>query len=544
MSDRSSLHADAKEILAGFEQKVGLSNVDFELKERTDGPVLSVLLGKPTDRFFRALKEASDEARVDNTYRERVTIKKHSPDSWVLRAETRLLQRVLSESLTVSEHSFEEDFFSRYIPSVVGAENQILATGNHIVFGRRGSGKSSLLVYAMRKYQATKRPYAWIAMQTYDRRSDIAVAADIIIDVLEQINKRYDGGIVTDAVLHKLETLLEKPRSITAEKLRLLVPDLKRALALVVAAHGPFTVFLDDFHVVSATIQPELLSVFYAFCRGNQVSLKVSAIEQFTRVWDPATRAGLETPNDAQVIRLDYNLTKPDKSLEHISSILSAHAAYCGLPSIAVLCPKGAMSRLVWVAAGVPRDAINMFVQALVSAVNEGEKHVSITGINLAASQAADDKMRFVEMDSSGAFKDALKVLERIKIFCTREKKKNAFLVESKNDDPFFENIRKLIDLRLLHVLHPGITPGEAGVRWLALLLDYGFYTGVRAGKSIDLFQSEAKAPEVKELRKLPRFRSESDDGKKASPTTTSRATKSRKVKAGNAKTKSRRSAN
>jgi hypothetical protein len=172
------------------------------------------------------------------------------------------------------------------------------------------------------------------------------------------------------------------------------------------------------------------------------------------------------------------------------------------------------MARLVWVAAGVPRDAINMFSQALIRAANENKRQVSITGINMAASQAADDKMRFVEMDSSGAFKDALRVLDDIKQFCIRGSKQNAFLVESKNDDPLFENIRKLIDLRFLHVLHPGITPDQAGVRWLALLLDYGFYTGVRAGKSIDLFQREGRSPEVKELRKLPRFRGEVSEKK------------------------------
>jgi hypothetical protein len=32
--------------------------------------------------------------------------------------------------------------------------------------------------------------------------------------------------------------------------------------------------------------------------------------------------------------------------------------------------------------------------------------------------------------------------------------------------------------LRLVHVISEGITVGEAGRKFLALILDYGFYTG------------------------------------------------------------------
>jgi hypothetical protein len=82
----------------------------------------------------------------------------------------------------------------------------------------------------------------------------------------------------------------------------------------------------------------------------------------------------------------------------------------------------------------------------------------------------------------------------------------NAFLLEIKNDDPTFKAIQELIALRFVHVLHEGITPHEAGRRYQALMLDYGFYVGIRAARSVDLFQKEPKAPSVQQLRKLPIF--------------------------------------
>jgi hypothetical protein len=97
-------------------------------------------------------------------------------------------------------------------------------------------------------------------------------------------------------------------------------------------------------------------------------------------------------------------------------------------------------------------------------------------------------------------------VLEDLKDFCIKQKRKNAFLVEIQNDDPVYQNITKLVDLRLVHVISEGITVGEAGRKFLALILDYGFYTGIRAAQSVDLFNKQTERVTYKELRKLPIF--------------------------------------
>lgn len=58
--------------------------------------------------------------------------------------------------------------------------------------------------------------------------------------------------------------------------------------------------------------------------------------------------------------------------------------------------------------------------------------------------------------------------------------------------------------MRLLHVISEGITVGDAGRKYLALILDYGFYTGVRAAQSVDLFNKQTGKVAYKDLRKLP----------------------------------------
>jgi hypothetical protein len=56
----------------------------------------------------------------------------------------------------------------------------------------------------------------------------------------------------------------------------------------------------------------------------------------------------------------------------------------------------------------------------------------------------------------------------------------------------------------LLHVISEGITVGEAGRKYLGLILDYGFYTGIRAAQIVDLFNKQTARVVYRDLRKLP----------------------------------------
>ena len=419
--------------------------------------------------------------------------------------EVKLFIRVLSESLTINRHSFSSDFFSRDIKSVSGAEDKIISSANHVVFGRRGSGKSSLLLYSMHKRENSQQPFAWIDMQVYTQRSDNRVIVDILQGILTQARDALTDKSAMESLNIKLQKILNQDEEPPTKEVRLLMPEMKRLFSNLVVPQGDFVIFLDDFHIVEPSIQPLLIQSLYSFTRGNRVYLKLSAIETFTKLWDPSTRTGIESPHDAQQIRLDYNLTIADKANKHICSILDAHAQYCGLPSVRSLCTESdVLNRLIWVAAGVPRDALNIFTLAILKAAMRNQSRITVTNVNVAASELVSDKLRDIELDTSGILSEANLVLTSIRDFCLKQQRKNAFLVEIINDDKTYAVIRQLIDLRLLHVVNEGITTGEAGRKYIALILDYGFYVGMRAAKSVDLFNKYTGTPKAKELRKLP----------------------------------------
>jgi hypothetical protein len=496
----------AAEVVDQMAKKLSLVRLDHHLKDRADGPYLIIEVAEPSERFYRALRDVQSTLPERHLFGERATVSRRQKarmDRLAL-PETQLLKATLSESLTVDRHTFSDDFFSRYTRSVFGYEDQIIATGNYIVYGRRGSGKSSLLAYAMHNCKRQGLPHAWIDLQTYAGRADIQVSVDVIGEILAQLSQWGSPAGELSFVQEVVHSLATMPDAEAEKALVRVLPRVKRAMADVAATQGDIAIFLDDIHLVSRETQPRLLGYLYSATRGNRCHLKLSGIEQFSRPWDSSGNVGLQPPHDAQPLKLDYNLTMPDKSRDHIGSILDAHARFCGLPSVSYVAGEGVLSRLVWVAAAVPRDALHLFAQAMTKAAAHGQRRVSITSINAAASDMAEQKLKDMQQDrrEDGGSVDA--VLERIKAFCITEKKKNAFLLEIRNDDVTFVAVQELIALRLVHVLHEGITPHEAGRRYQALMLDYGFYVGIRAAKSVDLFQREPHTPSVQDLRRLP----------------------------------------
>lgn len=504
--------ADAVEALVGeivreFERSSGLTPVESALIERSDGVHLLLKTGHPTNRYYEIINAISNELPAHHPLKDRIVLKKVGRGDWLKSPELSLLQKVLAESLTVGKNSFRSDFFSRYIKSVGGMEQRVLSRANHIVFGRRGAGKSSLLLYGLRTLEQQGKPALWISMQPYEHRSDIRVALEVLHETCDQAKEWLAGDDDVKRVLESLKGRLGESADPSENDIRRYVPEVKRVIDRVVKLHDDLFIFLDDFHVLSPEIQPFVLSTLYSCCRGGNAYLKLSAIETFTRNWDPERRVGLDTPHDAQVIKLDYNLTDPPSARSHVENILEAHTTFCGIPSLSAFCNSEVVPRLVWVAAGVPRDALNVLAQAIATSLQRSQKKVTVQAVNTAASQNNTEKLRYVSVDASSVQASVLGLLERIKAFCYDETKKNAFICRIDHTNAEYQTLTKLIDLRLLHVVSEAITPDAAGEKFIAVVLDYGFYVSKRSAKSIELFHPELERPKYEELRMLPRFK-------------------------------------
>ncbi|WP_339118292.1 hypothetical protein [Halomonas sp. BMC6] len=122
-----------------FEKESGLSEVTCQILEKHGHPYMIIFLSCPTERYFKYLNLAVDKLPIDNVFKDRVTLKKRSGVSDRLDLpEVKRLRKLISESLTATKNSvLSGDFGERYIDTVDRAEQQVVAKGNHAVFGRR-----------------------------------------------------------------------------------------------------------------------------------------------------------------------------------------------------------------------------------------------------------------------------------------------------------------------------------------------------------------------------------------------------------------------
>ncbi len=487
-------------IVKRFERDSGLIGLDFDDVERGGHMVRIVYVSHINDRLYQILNDSI--GAIDEDVAPHVTLKQKSRDHVVSGPEGKLLLKVLSESQNINQYSFQSDFFSRYTQSVTGAEAQITSSSNHIVTGRRGAGKSMLLLYCFKSRAAEGMPNVWVDLQAYSGRTDEQAIADVVADILRRVDFASEVSDDAATLLHKLES-----DDISVADMRRIVPRIRRILETVSSSEELF-IFLDDLHLFPIKFQHILLDVIYAATRGNRVFLKISAIENLMRTYDQGSNSGMQIPQDLQQLGLDYNLTMPDKATKHIEAILDSHAQFSGLPSIRRLCSSpDVLPRLTWVSAGVPRDAINLFSQSMLKATAQDRKRVTVSNVNMAASENLGIKLRDLQTDASASAERLSALLEKVRQFCVNENKENAFLVEKNEADQGFKDIMSLVQLRLLHVVSEGITPKEAGKKFVALILDYGLYTGVRAASSVELFNKQTTSVSAKSLRKLKIFK-------------------------------------
>lgn len=499
----------AQNIVKSLSSRLRGIELDHYIKNRPDGDYLVFEIAKPNSNFFSILSDIDQKLEADHPFKERIVLqeRKKRPSDVFEMPEIKFLRRELTQSLTVHRNTFKEDFFNRYTNSVQNYEGDILGNANFIVYGRRGAGKSSLLAYAMHRLIDLDRPIVWIAMQTFSARADIQAIFSILAEILNGGKEHSPNNDEIVSLAQEVSTLGETDDSPDLEKkLARLLPRIRRVLGDCASTEKPLTIFLDDLHLLDHAFQPKFLGTLYSITRDNNIYIKASGIEALTRTWDGALHMGLQSPHDLQIMRLDYNLTMPDRSMSHIRDILDAHARYCGLPSISYIADEKVISRLVLAAAAVPRDALSLFSQAINKSMVRKQKSVSITSVNLSASETIEVKLRDLEQDLASEKNEVSELLEGVKKFCIEDQKKNAFLVKIDNNSAGFNLTNKLAALRFAHVLSEGTTPHSAGVRYMALMLDFGFYVGIRAAKSVALFMNEPKAISAKDLRKLPIF--------------------------------------
>jgi energy-coupling factor transporter ATP-binding protein EcfA2 len=513
MTDGTSLinkDAAAAEAVTIFEREVGTTGVQTQITFAGNEPFLKFLVGRDAPLYKHALRETQKALPVENPLRGALGLlikrTERFPESLEATALLTLLTRSTRE---VAQDTSERGFSVPYVPFQNQEDYQLAQPATHVVVGRRGVGKSTLIRRAREILKDSPTIVAVIDAQAYAMLSGDDLAREILDDIVRSLAddtvrvSSLIGTTINTDLLQGISTELSgvqvSPSTATVR--------IRRALQDITEITGNHAfVFLDDFHLLDSDEQPKILHLVHSALKGANGWLKVAGIRSLLNYYSARDRIGLQVPGDAQLIPLDLTLVNPEAAEGHLRAILGGFLKAVGYPGQSDVLPEPAFRRLAWANAGVPRDFLQMFARAIEHARRNRHSVVTLSDVNVAIGEPGQRKLDELAEDVRNSKGELTELLSALEAYCLDENETNGFLLKSNN---FSE--RKLThilsDLRLVHLINQSITPDRAGERYEAYILDYSLFTGFRRRPNIrEMLPKEGEGQfKASELRRLPK---------------------------------------
>jgi hypothetical protein len=392
----------------------------------------------------------------------------------------RLLEARSRTSVTVPSLQYKEDPRA----SVFAAA----AARNHLIFGRRGVGKTALLLEVRQAVVDRGECQHWVNAQVYRDLSPNEAYAEIMGEVLDALMQRLAEGSGLSSQLQKVRDKLQVA-SDPGKQIPAVNSVLKKILLSDVLA---FYLFIDDFYLYPLVLQAPLLDKLASTFRDCNGWLKLASIERLTRAFEPSTRLGLEVPHDATVIDLDVTLEQPSITQEFLESVMQSYINSVGISSLRSIAKPEALGRLVLSAGGVPRDYLNLFANSIVRARKARIQAAEIgrEDVSRAAGEYSQSKKRDLEQDvGAEESQRVLSVLENITDQVKGANHSTYFRVDlAQKALPNYELLARLVDLRFCHLVQASVSDQHrAGIKYEAYLLALSEYSDVRVQRNLNV---------------------------------------------------------
>jgi Cdc6-like AAA superfamily ATPase len=492
-----------QQAVSAFEREVGLTAVKASREQVGNRQFIKFHVGKNAPLYAHALHNSQTILPPENSFVGAMGLKILPSDNFTSSIEASALLTLLTRSTReVSQDSSSRGFVVPYIPFQNREDHQLAQPATHIVRGRRGVGKSTLIRRATDLLRKTTAIIVILDMQTYSSLTGI----DLIIEVLHDVCVGIAKEIGQEYAQHsaKLGDLAVKILDGDV-KLGRVAPAIKRLLQSATnETRGHAYIFLDDFHLIDEASQPSLLHTLHASVKGANGWLKVAGLSSLLNPYSSKTKEGLQVPGDAQFISLDLTLENPETAESHLRAILGSFLKAVGYSLTRSVIPDAAFRRLVWATAGVPRDFLQMFARAIEHAQKNRHATVTLSDVNMAIGEFGQQKMDDLLRDARNEADALKKMLSKLEELCLDQKKVNAFLVRSETSKER-TLIHALSDLRMVHLIHQSITPDRAGERYEAYIIDYSIFTGFRRRPNVREMVPKESQFKASELRALPK---------------------------------------
>jgi hypothetical protein len=411
------------------------------------------------------------------------------------------------------------------------------APQHQIIFGRRGSGKSCLLVEYLNTASEQRVTPIYLLADEFKRLAYPDILIRLLVEILEALSRcrpwyrrlfsrrhstrsaakelralldvavesevsegresrvadEASAGVNASALgTAKLGSTREDARSRTSRFKERKIDTLERHLRdykdgiVRVTQEWRSTrgcVLIDDFYLVPRESQPDVIDYLHRLLRDTDIYFKVATIRHRTTLLKNHPQAiGVELAQDVEEVNLDRTLEDLNETQEFLSRMLRSMGKQTGVPDVGELFNPEALQALTLASGGVPRDFLTVFVHAVEAAETEGKaRWVTPRHVYKGAGRLSyQTKLKHLREDADGDAGGLERVLVDLMQFCLREKRKSGFLVsqeEAQRHAREHELIQQLMDFKLIHVVEPDTSAasGRAG-RYEAYTLDFSLF--------------------------------------------------------------------
>lgn len=387
-----------------------------------------------------------------------------------------------------------------YIPDTATNIAAAVTPRHHLVFGRRGAGKTALMLEAKRLVQLEGHYSVWTNVQTLRRDPPHVIFGRVVSQIAEMVQSQFAGKAVTPLIAaeaaeigERLRTPLSLGQLDRAEAERL-IPVVQGLLRRFLDLRGVrLFLFVDDFYYIERGDQPVLLDMLHGSVRDCDAWLKVASIRHLTKWFQASPPTGLQTGQDADILDLDVTLQEPGRAERFLDAVLKKYADHVGIPRLSAVFSAAALDRLVLASGAVPRDFLRLAADSVTQAqARANARLVGVQDVNQAAGDAAQAKLLELEEDLAanvGVAGRTLAGLSSLRVFCLEETRYTFVrvnLLDKEEAPSSYEVLTNLLDVRLVHLIHPAVSDSKrAGVRYEVFMLDLSQFSGQRLKQEI-----------------------------------------------------------
>lgn len=459
------------------------------------------------EHFDAALEAASamDQAFRSNQFSGFVTIRAIDAEPKALaskkniRGVTHAKADDLANLLAARSRTSEIQPSLEYVRDAANQLDVIVTPRNHLIFGRRGAGKTTLMVEAKQRLEVAGHAAVWINMQTHRHSEPETIFLWVVSGLIERLQSHF--GERMPKVLAELSELqgavnllLAKPKVSRADANRM-IPHVQRiAKRFTVAAGCRLYIFLDDLHYVTKSQQPILLDMIHGITRDIDAWMKVACIKHLSRWFEHDPPTGLQTGHDADHVELDLTLEAPTEAKRFLDQVLNVYSSHVGLPSAKNIFSEEALNRLFLASGAVPRDYLVLAASTIRTAKRrQNARLAGVQDVNRAAGEQSKVKIAELEDDAAsstdGGAQAIIRTLSRVREFCLDEKRYTFFKVDFRDKEmrqKEYSLIQSLLDVRIVHLIASSLSDKrEAGRRAEVFMLDLSQFSGQRLKKRI-----------------------------------------------------------